>query len=381
MEYTNQETKNDRWIVEHIFPGEYDKYFIEAGACGGIKDSSCYVLEKYLRWKGICIEPNDDYFQQLVNNRPNSVCENLCLSNQNETVAYVKGDRVLHPMLGGIRANLIEHRQYEPEVIDREPIISKQALTLGKLLKKHHAPRTIHYLSMDIEGSELPVLEVFAFEKYNILAISIEGIQCNDLLFSHGYINVENPFNTDRLYEQYFLHESIASQKSIIITANHYISQARYLSDSKEIVEAIAACQTALSLEPDNSMAHAVLGNCQYQQGNFTEAIDRYRQAIALDRQCPAWIYRSLAGTLQHHGQHEEAIEVYYQAIAIASDTPFWTYDSLGNALSQEQRWSEAIIAYQQAQRLQPDNPLIERRLKRAQSNNIKLMADDTLNS
>ena len=380
MEYTNQETKNDRWIVEHIFPGEYNKYFIEAGACGGIEASSCYVLEKHLRWRGICIEPNDDYFQQLVNNRPNSICENLCLSNQNKTVAYIKGDRVLHPMLGGIRANLIEHRQYESETLDTEQVITKQALTLDTLLEKHHAPRTIHYLSMDIEGSELPVLEVFPFEKYNILAISIEGTQCNDLLFSQGYINVENPFNTER-YEQYFIHESIASQKNITVTANHYISQARYLSDNKKIAESIAACYQALSVEPDNSMANAVLGNCQYQQGNLTEAIDRYRQAIALNRQCPTWIYRSLAGTLQHHGQHEEAIEVYYQAIAIASDTPFWTYDSLGNALSGQQRWSEAIIAYQQAQRLQPDNPLIERRLKRAQFNNIKLMTNDTLSS
>lgn len=346
MEYTNQETKNDRWIVEHIFPGEYDKYFIEAGACGGIEASSCYVLEKYLRWTGICIEPNDNYFQQLVSNRPNSICENLCLSNQNETVAYVRGDNLLHPMLGGIRTNLIKHRQYELEVIDREPVITKKALTLGELLEKYNAPRIIHYLSMDIEGSELPVLEVFPFEKYQILAISIEGTQCNDLLFSHGYINVKNPFNTDRLYEQYFLHESIAEHKNMTITANHYISQARYFSDRNKIAEAIAAYQTALSLEPGNFMVHAVLGNCQYQKGNLTAAIDCYRQEIALNRECPAWIYRSLAGTLQHHGQQDEA-----------------------------------IAAYQQAKKIQPDNPLIERRLKRAQSNNIEIITDDTFGS
>ena len=65
MEYTNRGTNNDRWIVEHIFPGETNKYFIEAGACNGIQQSSCYVLEKRLNWTGICIEPNSTYFQQL----------------------------------------------------------------------------------------------------------------------------------------------------------------------------------------------------------------------------------------------------------------------------------------------------------------------------
>ena len=52
MEYKNTETNNDRWIVEHVFPDEYGKYFVEVGAANGINASSCYVLEKHLQWTG-----------------------------------------------------------------------------------------------------------------------------------------------------------------------------------------------------------------------------------------------------------------------------------------------------------------------------------------
>ncbi len=51
------EPKNDRWIVECVFPGKQNGYFLEAGAANGIWGSSCYVLEQELNWTGICVEP------------------------------------------------------------------------------------------------------------------------------------------------------------------------------------------------------------------------------------------------------------------------------------------------------------------------------------
>ncbi|NJM48292.1 MAG: FkbM family methyltransferase, partial [Alkalinema sp. RU_4_3] len=64
-EYHN-ETRNDRWIVEYMFPGKRSGYFIEAGATNGISGSSCYVLETELDWRGLCIEPNPEFFANLV---------------------------------------------------------------------------------------------------------------------------------------------------------------------------------------------------------------------------------------------------------------------------------------------------------------------------
>ncbi len=249
MEYNNHETNNDRWIVEDVFPNEYEKYFIEAGACNGIDYSSCYVLEKYLQWTGICIEPNECYFQELVKNRPHSICENVCLSHSNEKVTYLEGaDSQVHPMLGGIKSNLIKYRRDYQDIISKGREVTKNAITLAELLKKYDAPRIIHYLAMDIEGSELPVLEQFPFEYYKILAISIEGEKCNDLLVSKGYVIVNNPFNLDELYEKYFLHESIAFKKDIEISADHYISLGNNLRHSNQVSKVIATYQKAIAI-------------------------------------------------------------------------------------------------------------------------------------
>lgn len=364
MKYSNQNTKNDRWIIKYIFPGEKSKYFIEAGACNGIQQSSCYALEEYLHWTGICIEPNSDYFQKLKKNRKNSICENLCLSESKGIVTYLKGENdKVHPMLGGIKSNLLQYRQDSQEIINHGKEISIESITLYELLQKHNAPKTIHYLAMDIEGSELPVLEVFPFDQYQILAISIEGMQCNDLLYSKGYINVVNPFNTDKLYEQYFVHKSIAVEKNLEITANHYVCMGKDLFNQHKFSQSIEAYWRAINIDPQNPNIYKLLGLAQQQNNNLSAAIDSYQEAIELLPQAEAWIYRNLAYTLQQYGNNEEAIKAYYQAIELSSQTPFWVYQSFGIALSNQKRWQEAIKFFKIASKLEPDNLLIEKSL------------------
>lgn len=368
MEYKNQETKNDRWIVEHIFPNEYGKYFMEIGACNGINASSCYVLEKYFQWSGICVEPNDNYFQELVKNRPNSICENLCVSDINGIVTYLQGNEAtVHPMLGGIKSNLLKYRRDTQEILHKGQEIKKESITLNSLLQKHNAPRVIHYLALDIEGSELPALMKFPFKDYQILAISVEGTHCNDLLVAQGYINVKNPFNTDNLYEQYFIHKSIAKQKNIEINAQHYVSLGNNLTREHKLSEAISAYQQAINIEPDNCNLYALIGTIYKQQGDMAEAIYSFQKALEINPQFPPWIHLGMANALQQQGKYDQAIKVYYQGIKLAADIPVWVYQCLGDILIQQQRWEEAIETYEQAKKLEPDNDRFVQKLKFAQ--------------
>ncbi|GAB4242774.1 MAG: hypothetical protein Kow0049_32110 [Stanieria sp.] len=358
MQYKNTLTKNDRWIVEHIFPNEYSKYFIEAGACNGIEASSCYVLEKYFHWTGICIEPNDNYFQELIKNRPNSICENKCLSDRSGIVTYIQGEsNQINPMLSGIKSHLIKYKSNSQEIISKGQEIQKESISLYELLKKHNAPQVIHYLAMDIEGSELSVLKVFPFEKYKILAISVEGIACNDLLVAKGYVNVKNPFNPDQLYEQFFLHQSIAIEKQSEINANHYISLGNNFSLQQKASAAIAAYQQALKIEPYNSTIYVQLANYQKQQGYLTEAVASYRQAIKLEPLQPDWVYYTLGNILKQQNKLNEALVAYQKAIEIQPQQPAWLYHTLGDTLQKQNRLDEALVAYQKAIEIQPQQP------------------------
>lgn len=210
------ETKNDRWIVEEIFPDKKNGYFLEIGAANGREASSCYVLEKERGWRGICVEPNDLFFEQLVQNRPHSICEKVCLAKQSGKVIYIEGSaKTVSPYLGGIKTNLETIKYQGKEVVKKGKEVEKDAITLEALLKKHQAPKIIDYAAFDIEGSELEVLEVFPFDEYTFLALTLEcdgsiWKTITKLLHSQGYKEVKNPFNTDKPWERYWLHKSIA---------------------------------------------------------------------------------------------------------------------------------------------------------------------------
>ena len=52
--------------------------------------------------------------------------------------------------------------------------LPRRTVTLAELLRSHSAPRVIEYLSLDVEGHEMEVLEEFPFEEFTFLAITLE---------------------------------------------------------------------------------------------------------------------------------------------------------------------------------------------------------------
>ncbi len=86
------------------------------------------------------------------------------------------------------------------------------------------------------------------------------------------------------------------------------------------------------------------MGSVFYELGNFKEAIEAYRQAIALD---PKYIYPydGLGNSLLNLDRDEEAIEAYRQAIALDPKhaNPYY---GLGSALYDLGRKEESVKAY-----------------------------------
>ena len=213
IKYQHQEAFNDKWIVEKIFPKKRNGYFVDAGANVGIDCSCSYVLEKNLNWKGICIEAGLT-FDKLKKNRS---CITVNKALYDDSVKTVEFQECQNTWVSGVASELDRcFKTYGKDYhVKTESSIRKvETITLLDLLNKNKAPNTIEYLHMDIEGSEKKVLEHYFQHntKYTILAMSIEGSECNELLEKNGYIHVMNPFNTQAPWEQYFLHPSIANK-------------------------------------------------------------------------------------------------------------------------------------------------------------------------
>jgi len=165
MKYYDEQTFNDRWIVEHVFKGKRNGFFIEAGACEGMGGSSTYTLELYLGWTGILVEPITVWFEHLVKNRPDSKCFNVCLYDENKEVDFVEFEKAQQG-LSGIPENWEScwrpklTKIVRPELVSHEyKKLKKTAITLEKLLEESKAPNVIDYLALDIEGAEPKVLE------------------------------------------------------------------------------------------------------------------------------------------------------------------------------------------------------------------------------
>jgi FkbM family methyltransferase len=214
MEYGHQ-LQNDRWIVEAVFPGLRDGYFIEAGACGGAKMSASYVLEHHLGWNGICVEPVDKYFETLQRSR-SCAKDHRCLAGRTgDFVEFLSYNEDL--ARSGIQS-LNNNDLWAAKHDAHSHTTTKETVTLHDLLEQHGAPQTIEFLCLDVEGAERTILDAFDFDgEHRILAISIEGKSCDDLLEAKGYRQVLNPY-APRKIDHYFLCETLAEQRPDLLT-------------------------------------------------------------------------------------------------------------------------------------------------------------------
>lgn len=154
----------DKFIIENIFKMKKNGFFIEAGAGDGINISNTYVLEKQYNWNGLCVEPNLELYEKLINNRKCYTTNELLYSKDNLELDFTN-----YKLLGGIETDLRE--KIKKKNIKTE---KKKTVTLNKILEKINAPNIIDYFSLDTEGSEYEILKGIDFNKYTINYLSVE---------------------------------------------------------------------------------------------------------------------------------------------------------------------------------------------------------------
>ena len=194
--------KQDSWVIDTIFNYKKNGFFVDLAATNGISYNNTYNLEKELNWNGICIEPNNRYFEKLKQNRNCHVSNYVIDNNNDKTISfYETGDQ------GGIIDNDTDN---DPNLrkLNSTRIVEKQTKTLEYILDLYNAPKVIDYLSLDVEGAEERVLSQFPFNKYKFLSMTIERPtkSLEKILFENDYVFVKGFF-----YEAFYVHKSIAN--------------------------------------------------------------------------------------------------------------------------------------------------------------------------
>ena len=200
MNYTEWET--DKYILNEFFK-EYTGIMVEVGAGPPIT----YSMSKIFRennWRTICVEPNL-YYVDLHKKEGNEIYH-YALSNQiidNHDFEIIKLDGYYNgtEFNNGIAYSAINMRYNTNEHYDKE-IIKVNITTLNWLLNSLHI-KVVDFVSIDVEGWELEVMQGFNTNLYKPKIILLENFNQDEsynlYMSSLGYV-LNNKISHNYIY-------------------------------------------------------------------------------------------------------------------------------------------------------------------------------------
>ena len=186
------EIGQDKWVLEKVFPGVTNGFFVDVGSGHGTIGSNSLSLEQR-GWTGLCIDP----FPIYMEGRTCRVFKEVVFSKPGLVMAFAQA--------GGL-SGLSDTLGKWNEKAAKAPTVNLTTVTLDDLLARANAPSFIHFMSVDIEGAELEALRGFPFDRIRVGAWVIEHNReepkrtlIQALLASHGYRRVHD-YRQDDFY-------------------------------------------------------------------------------------------------------------------------------------------------------------------------------------
>lgn len=190
--FSSQQSEDRILFEKHLnYP---NGFFIELGAMDGVTYSNTLFFEKYLNWKGILIEPTNQY-ESLILNRPKCFNFNYAVSKKYGEVEFV-GNHAL----GGIKETMDDKHFYGWKLNEQNTykVKSKPMYEIINEVKNKIKIDKIDLLSLDVEGGELDVLETYDWEIPTLfILIEMDGHnsdkdeKCRELLKEKKFIFME----------------------------------------------------------------------------------------------------------------------------------------------------------------------------------------------
>jgi FkbM family methyltransferase len=169
-----QETR----LVREFFKTRGKGFFVEVGANDPEVWSQSLHLEE-LGWRGILVEPQPDLAQKLRSRRLAKVYDVACSSPKNSGTT-------MPLQIAGIYSSL--EKDLNVSTVQADDVIEVSVSTLDSLLNDAKAPIPIDFVSIDVEGHEIDVLEGFALAHWRPRLLLIEDLAMN--LRLHRYLSL-----------------------------------------------------------------------------------------------------------------------------------------------------------------------------------------------
>ncbi len=209
-------------FVDYVFEKKRDKQFLEFGATNGFELSNSWMLETERGWRGVLAEPDPQWYQALVKNRPNSKVISDCIySRSGEKMRFISSatgalsglkihaeDDANGPLAGNTRERLKNYQE-----------IDVMTISLNDVFEDYFNGNSIDYMSVDTEGSEFEILSNFNFKKYHPSVVTVEHnytdaqVRLDDLFTHHGYCRI---FAELTNFDAWYVLSELAEKRQLI---------------------------------------------------------------------------------------------------------------------------------------------------------------------
>lgn len=156
-------------------------FFIEAGANDGYSYSNTYFLEHTKGWRGILVEGIPELYRKCVQERKRATVYNCALVSSKFAGSEVKMHYagLMSVVDGSMKTSDAQQQHLEcastVQRLETTYSVEVPARTLESILDEYPNLPQIDFLSLDVEGYELQVLEGLNLEKYRPQFILVEA--------------------------------------------------------------------------------------------------------------------------------------------------------------------------------------------------------------
>ena len=202
----------DQTILD-IFKSKRGGTFLDLASNDAVILSNTLALEQQHNWTGLCVEPNPMYSEGYLH-RTCRLIRAVVGPEEGLTVDFNFRGKV--GAMGGIMG-------FDNPANNRSASQRHYTVSVAKILRDFGMPKTIDYLSLDIEGAEAWVFETFPWDEFKFLVATIERPQrkLQALLTVNGY---KYMCDHGAFGDQLWVHESLPGFGEV---AGKYVGRAR----------------------------------------------------------------------------------------------------------------------------------------------------------
>ncbi len=161
-------------LISEIQNPKIEKFFIEAGANNGLRQSNSFVFEQCFGWKGLLVEPikyNYDLCKKYRGQK--SKCLHACISSYDGKITGAFADILEQERIEndhGLGAGCTEeHKRIYPNLIKEVDCFKYETIC-----KINSIPRNYALLCLDVERHEREIIDDKCFQHYRPALICIE---------------------------------------------------------------------------------------------------------------------------------------------------------------------------------------------------------------